>query len=280
MEQESELRDFAADAARRVHRLKPMPPASRAFVHSLAKDFGLASESQDLGVNRAVTVLKTQTFVSAPLKSLSASLRIRGLKREREAEEEARAAEKDVLAAAGTDPEPEHFNALALSGPAFALTLEDLEAALKDALDHPSVVFKIDFPPGGAEVLLKAASRTFADAMNPANVHETLTALRPGVADVVTKRELAAGVQLAHVDDEMNVLRRERVAEGGWSEVVRKGREAASSGSATPADEGGDGKKRLTLKLGGRVSSGLRRGKDRERVDWMAKMRESGAEME
>lgn len=279
MEQESELRDFAADAARRVYRLNPMQPASRAFVHSLAKDFGLASESQDLGVNRAVTVLKTQNFVSAPLKSLSASLRIRGLKREKEAEE-ARAAEKDVLPAAGGELEPEHFNALALSGPAFALTLEDLEAALKDALDHPSVVFKIDFPPGGAEVLLKAASRTFADAMNPANVHETLTALRPGVADVVAKRELAAGVQLAHVDDEMNVLRRERVAEGGWSEVVRKGREAASSGSATPADEAGDGKKRLTLKLGGRVSSGLRRGKDRERVDWMAKMRESGAEME
>ena len=255
-----------------------MPPASRAFVHSLAKDFGLASESQDLGINRAVTLLKTPTFVSAPLKSLSASLRIRSLKREKEAEE-TRAAEKEALAAGGSDLEPEHFNALVLSGPAFALTVEDLEAALKDALDHSSVVFKIEFPPGGAEVILKAASRTFADAMNPANVHETLTALRPGVADVVSKNELAAGVQLAHVDEEMNVLRRERVAEGGWSEVVRKGRDAASSGSATPAEEGGNGKKKLTLKLGGRVSSGLRRGRDRERIDWMAKMRESGAEM-
>lgn len=277
MEQESELRDFASDAARRVHRLKPMPPASRAFVHSLAKDFGLSSESQDLGVNRAVTVLKTQNFVSAPLKSLAASLRIRGLKREREAEE-AQLAEREALATGAGDSEPEHFNALVLSGPAFALTVEDLEAALKDALDHPSVVFKIDFPPGGAEVILKAASRTFADAMNPANVHETLTALRPGVAGVVAKRELAAGVQLAHVDDEMNVLTRERVAEGGWSEVVRKGKDA-SSGAATP-DEGGNGKKKLTLRLGGRVPSGLRRGKDRERVDWIAKMRESGAEME
>lgn len=272
VEQESELRDFAADATRRSYRFKPMAPASRAFLHSLSKDFGLVSESQDSGVNRAVMVLKTQSFVSAPLKSLSASLRLRTLAREKEAEA-ARAAERETP---GRDPELAHFNAIVLSAPSFGLTIEDLEAALRKDLEHPSVAFDIDFRPSG-EVVLKAASRTFADALHPANMHETLAALKPGVVETVASGELAGGVHLAHVDDEGNLTRRERaVGGGGWNEVVRRSGKSAAAGPE-PAADGGARKGKLTFKLGAGTLSGRR---EREKVDWIGKLKEGLPDVE
>ena len=244
-----------------------MVPALRAFLHSLVKDFGLSSESQDTGVNRAVTVLKTQSFVSAPLKPLTASLRLRTLAREKEAE--AKALERDVL---GRDPDSEHFNAIVLSAPTFGLTAEDLEAALRKALEHPSVAFGMDFRPSG-EVVLKAASRTFANALHPANIHETLAALKPGIVNTAAKGELAGGVYLAHVDDEGNITRRERTSgSGGWNEVVRR----SGKGAGLEAEAGTDGgakRGKVTLKLGGGLLSGRR---NREKVDWIGKMREGG----
>lgn len=268
IEQEAEMRDFAADAARRVHRFKPMPPASRAFLHSLAEDFGLFSESEDLGANRAVTVLKTHSFVSAPFKSLATSLRLRKAAREKQAEAKA-AAEHE---AASRHADATHFNAFVISAPSFGLTIEDLEAALKDDLEHPSIAFNIDFRPSG-EVFLKAASRTFADVLHPSNIHETVKALKTSVADTLTKRQLAGGVHLAHVDEENNVTRRERVSEGGWNEVVRRGRQGISPGPEPQRPDGEVKKGKVTLKLGAGISS-AGRGRERERINWIGKMRE------
>lgn len=273
VEQESELRDFAADASRRVYRFKPMPPASRAFLHSLAKDFGLISESQDGGASRAVSVLKTQSFVSAPLKSLSASLRLRTLAREKEAE--AKAAEQAEQLLPLEEQDTTHFNAIVLSAPGFGLTMEDLEAALKNDLEHPSVVFDIDFQPSG-EVILKAASRTFANVLHPAKMHETLCALKPGVAGTVARRELAGAVHLAHVDGENRVTGRERATEGGWNEVVRRAGRGGASGASTPAPEGEVKKGKLTLKLG----AGLAGRREREKVDWIARLRDGGTDVD
>ncbi|SPN97004.1 uncharacterized protein DNG_00520 [Cephalotrichum gorgonifer] len=275
VEQESELRDFASDATKRIHRFSPMPPASRAFIHSLAKDFGLNSESQDQGANRSVTVFKSHTFVSAPLKSLATSLRIRTLKVEKEAE--AKALERAALR-----PDPVNFNAIVLSAPSFGLTAEDLEAALAKDLDHVSIVFAIDFRPQG-EVVLRASTRTFADALHPANVREALEALKPGVARTVAKEGLAGGVYLAHVDGELNITRQERTTgQGGWSEVVRRGKGAGASGDSTPPAGGEEPERttgRVKLRLGmGRVSLGMRRGLDKPRVDWVASLREEDME--
>ena len=268
------MRDFAADATKRVHRFKPMPAASRAFLHSLAEDFGLFSESEDPGVNRAVTVLKTQGFVSAPFKSLSAALRLRSVAREKEAEAKA-ATEREAVS---RNADAEHFNAFVISAPAFGLTIEDLEAALKNDLQHPSVAFNIHFRPSG-EVILKAASRTFADVLHPANVHETLKALKAGVTGTVTKGELAGNVHLANVDEENNVVRREKVTEGGWNEVVRRGRQGVSPGREPQRSDSEAKKGKLTLKLGAGTSS-ARRGRDRERINWIGKMREGIPDME
>ncbi|KAK3300043.1 uncharacterized protein B0H64DRAFT_379796 [Chaetomium fimeti] len=75
-EQERELRVFAAAPEEKRIRFKPMPAYQRAFLHHLAADFGLDTESQDPGPHRHVCVFKTPRFVSAPAKTLGQCLQI------------------------------------------------------------------------------------------------------------------------------------------------------------------------------------------------------------
>ncbi|KAH6651091.1 hypothetical protein F5144DRAFT_617760 [Chaetomium tenue] len=74
--QERQLRVFAAAPEEKRIRFKPMPPHQRAFLHALAEDFGLDSESQDPGPHRHVCVFKTPRFVSAPGKTLGQCLQV------------------------------------------------------------------------------------------------------------------------------------------------------------------------------------------------------------
>jgi transcriptional repressor NF-X1 len=68
---EREFRVFAADEKEKRLRFKPMKANQREFIHSLAEDFGLDSESQDPEPHRHVCIFKTPRFVSAPMKTLA-----------------------------------------------------------------------------------------------------------------------------------------------------------------------------------------------------------------
>merc|ERR1711939_596869 len=74
---EREFRVFAADDTEKRLRFKPMQPHQRAFIHALAEDFGLDSESQDPEPHRHVCIFKTPRFVSSPMKTLSQCVKIR-----------------------------------------------------------------------------------------------------------------------------------------------------------------------------------------------------------
>ena len=58
-------------------RFKPMQANQRAFIHALAEDYGLDSESQDPEPHRHVCIFKTPRFVSAPMKTLSQCVAIK-----------------------------------------------------------------------------------------------------------------------------------------------------------------------------------------------------------
>ena len=75
--QEQDFRLFAADDNEKRLRFKPMPSSYRAFLHSLADDFGFESESLDPEPHRHVLVFKTSRFVKAPMKTLAECVRIR-----------------------------------------------------------------------------------------------------------------------------------------------------------------------------------------------------------
>lgn len=269
--QEKEFQEFAVDETKKVHRFKPMSSNQRAFLHSLAEDYGLYSESQDIPPHRSVVLYKTPRFVSAPHKSLIQAAKLRAA----QAAEASRAA-----AAAAVKSMGEPFNAFLLASPRFGLTMEELEEALaKDFGTQPSVVFTINFLPSD-EVVIRAASRNFANALSASALESILSSLKPTVAETVTREDLARSVALCHVDTSLNITRRERGANasaGGWNTVVSRAaqRLAASSASSSSLrmtlSAGADGKPEAEQKSG-RITLGLKKKKPVEQEpvdDWL-----------
>ncbi|RBQ82193.1 hypothetical protein VDGD_08731 [Verticillium dahliae] len=219
--QEREFRVFASDADEKRIRFKPMPPSQRAFLHALAEDFGLDTESQDPEPHRHVSVFKTPRFVSAPSKTLAQCVKIKNVQ----------AAAAKAGASASEAPKQAPFNALLLSTPRFALTIEELDAALAgDFAAHNNLSFTTSFLPSD-EVLVRATPVS-SWGSSTANVETSLANLKPAIARTVAKAGLAGAVTLVHADQDQNVLRREVTGEtkdaGGWSSVVGRRPQAAA----------------------------------------------------
>lgn len=229
-QQERELRVFAAAEDEKRMRFKPMPSHQRAFLHALAEDFGLDSESQDPEPHRHVCVFKTPRFVSAPLKTLAQCLRL------------ARTAANlstgvSNLGPPAAPPAPRAFNALVLETPRFGLTTDELEAVLAKDLaaasrSGPALTFAVIFLPTD-EVLVTAAPKTSAAAIagalaaTPQAIESVVSGLKAAVAKTVAREGLAGAVKLCRVEgDQQEVTRREAEAgaeNGGWSAVAKGG---------------------------------------------------------
>ncbi|SPQ17876.1 a41939de-54e2-4ec7-84cf-962789e8f2b1 [Thermothielavioides terrestris] len=231
--QEREFRVFAAAPEEKRLRFKPMPSHQRAFLHALAEDFGLDSESQDPEPHRHVCIFKTPRFVSAPQKTLAQCLRI------------AKTASNlgtgaSLLTtrppAAASRQESQAWNALLLNSPRFGLTIDELEAALAGDLatasrTGPALVFTTNFLPSD-QVLITATPSLAASAVaaspapRPRAVESALESLKPAVAKTVSRLRLAGAVSLCHVDASRNITRSEGDAHadaGGWSAVASRG---------------------------------------------------------
>ncbi|KAK9425053.1 hypothetical protein SUNI508_03193 [Seiridium unicorne] len=217
---EREFRVFASEPSEKRLRFKPMKSHQRAFLHSLAEDFGLDSESQDPEPHRHVSIFKTPRFVSAPAKTLAQCVKIRAA----DSSQSQQAEGPNIVVPT------ELFNGLILSSPQFGLTIEELESALKaDFATQPSISFTVSFLPSD-EIVLKGSG-----AWTPQALELSVTALKPLITQTVTRQSFAKTVALCHVDSSLNVLRRETDTTknaGGWSTVV--GRSAARPMSAAP----------------------------------------------
>ena len=211
---EREYRVFASDLAEKRYRFKPMQSHQRAFLHSLAEDFGFDSESSDPEPHRHVCLFKTPRFVSAPMKTLAQCVRIRATQAQLTATESS---------TSGVIAPKQPYNALLLSGPRFGLTVEEIDAAFKtDYAAHPTIKIQPSFLPS-EEVVLKGSG-----SWTPQALETSLSSLKTAVAATIRRLDLAKGVSLCHVDDSLNVLRREENAQAksdGWSAVI--GRSAA-----------------------------------------------------
>lgn len=227
--QEREFRVFAADPAERRLRFKPMPSQQRAFLHSLAEDFGLDSESQDPEPHRHVCVFKTPRFVSAPRKTLGQCVKIRS-SQQASAEGASRAA---AAAAAAAAREP--FNALVLSGLRFGLTADEVDAALaSDLAAYPLLTFTTRFLPSEEAVVRASVSGGVWGAPTPAAVEAALATLKTSASRSAAALGLARSVTLCRADEGFNIVRREGGpssssggasgsgpgAGGGWNAVV------------------------------------------------------------
>ncbi|TGJ87812.1 hypothetical protein E0Z10_g983 [Xylaria hypoxylon] len=204
---ERELRVFAGDKAEKRLRFKPMKSHQRAFIHSLAEDFGFDSESSDPEPHRHVCLFKTPRFVSAPMKTLAQCAKIR-------ASQDPSTQQSTIANDATAVP----YNALLLTNPQFGLTIEELNASLKrEYAAHPTVKFHTSFLPS-EEVVIKGSGSWTSQTLEA-----SLTALKLTLQQTVRRLKLAENVFLCSVDESLNVLRREgsrTQGEGGWSAVV------------------------------------------------------------
>lgn len=241
--QEREFRVFAESNARNM-RFKPMKPHQRQFIHELAEDYGLDSESQDPEPHRHVSIFKGPRFVSAPRKTLMQCLRL--LK--------ATAPSRAAAPTATTNkPAQTPFNALLLSRPRFGLTVEEVDSALASDLagvasSHPALSFTTSFLPTD-EVLIRATAKTTiatiaSGTLTPAQIDALLTGLKPKIVKTTAAHKLAAGVTLCAADaSSSHVVRREGIggggdgSAGGWSTVASRAAARPRQWAPTPAAE-------------------------------------------
>jgi transcriptional repressor NF-X1 len=227
--QERQFRLFASAADEKRLAFKPMQPNQRAFIHSLAEDFGLDSESQDPEGIRHVTLFKTPRFVSAPMKTLAQCLKIQLA---------AAAAARPAPVRVGVDQQ-HAFNAFLLSSLRFALTIDEVDTALAKVFASPkaaSLLFSTSFLPT-EQILITASPKATAAAalassrpLTPQGIELVLKDLKALLAETVSRLGLASSVALCRADASLNIIRREGDPNdptdpnggGAWSMVAKR----------------------------------------------------------
>jgi transcriptional repressor NF-X1 len=214
--QEKQLRLFAADEEAKRLRFKPMQSHQRAFVHSLAEDFGFDTESMDPEPHRHVCIFKTPRFVMAPMKTLAECARTRQVQRPI----------PTPAATATLRPKPSNttadpYNAFLVTNPRFALTVEEVSSIVKTVLAKTSfrLELEVNFLPSEA-VTLKPPLVARLN-MEEREMQKLLESIQEPLSQAFAAQKIGK-VQLARLDSSLNILRKESdVGPGsGWSTVA------------------------------------------------------------
>jgi transcriptional repressor NF-X1 len=216
--QEKVFRLFAANPEEKRLRFKPMPAHQRAFIHSIAEDFGFDSESMDPEPHRHVAIFKTPRFVMAPMKTLAECSRIRQMQRVNTAAPAPTITSRPKPAAVSGDP----FNSLIIANPRFALTIDEVNAVVKSTLTHTKLPFELEihFLPS-EEVALRPPLVARLSMPEP-DMQAQLESIKPALAHAVASSQIGGKLQLARLDSSLNILRKETDSSpgAGWSQVV------------------------------------------------------------
>ncbi|KAG9774221.1 hypothetical protein KCU88_g5539, partial [Aureobasidium melanogenum] len=232
-----------------------MKSRQRAFIHSIAEDFGFDSESLDPEPHRHVVLFKTPKFVSAPMKTLAQAARIKRGQLNVAAPIHSTAEKK-------ADEVKHEYNGFLLLKPRFALTEDELRPVIKKSA--PDTNFDIFFLPQDEGVAL-IPSMTWD---TPEQLVTRLTSLQPTIIGAVTKDNLAGSVVLCHCDTEgpePKVLRQQGKPVtneiNGWSQVAARRAAPAQAPQVKPV-----GQKPVYTVLGSRLAEAKRKKQEHEEL--------------
>jgi transcriptional repressor NF-X1 len=195
-----------------------MPPHQRKFIHSLAEDFGLDSESMDPEPHRHVAIFKTPRFVMGPIKTLAECARARQLQRVIPV--------APTPAAAPLRPKPSNttgdpYNSFLIMNPRFALTIEEVSMVIKNVLPKTSfpLEFEISFLPSEAVALKPPLAARLN--IQEREIQTMLESVKTPLSQALTAQKIGS-LQLARLDASLNILRKESdIGPGsGWSQVA------------------------------------------------------------
>jgi transcriptional repressor NF-X1 len=216
--QEREFRVFATSPEEKRLRFKPMQSRQRSFIHALAEDFGLDSESMDPEPHRHVMIWKTPRFVSAPSKTLAEAHRVRTAQRSGLAS--ANVSDSESAKKPQITKMTEPYNGFVISDPRFGLTVNELRAELNHLVHHGiPFTFDVEFLPS-EEVVLKAVSRTLL----PTELQGLLDNIKTQLITALKSKGYGTA-ELCATDSSLNVIRRESesvAAADGWSKVAAR----------------------------------------------------------
>ncbi|KAF2014744.1 hypothetical protein BU24DRAFT_423649 [Aaosphaeria arxii CBS 175.79] len=237
--QEKIFRTFASDPAEKRLRFKPMPANQRAFLHSIAEDFGFDHESMDPEPHRHVFIFKTPRFVMAPMKTLAECARVRQVQRVGTA-----GASTVSTTVPSTRPKPlsgDPFNSYLITKPRFALTVEEVNSAAKAALAKTQFPLELEvhFLPS-EDVVLQLPFSARAN-ITDSEMQTRLESIKPVLSQTITSQKIGT-LQLARVDSSLNVIRKENdvnASGSGWSEIARKGAPARRAEKSMPVGNRG-----------------------------------------
>ncbi|WPH03038.1 Hypothetical protein R9X50_00591200 [Acrodontium crateriforme] len=217
--QEREFRVFATTDEEKRLRFKPMQPRQRAFIHALADDFGLDSESMDPEPHRHVMIWKTPRFVAAPNKTLAESLRIRQASQSMTVSANVSDNEGPAKKGKASNEVGEPFNAFIITNPRFGLTVDELRTVLTSVVQPSTpLTFDIEFLPS-EEVVLKASGHN----LQSLELQNALQGIQIALATSISSHNYGSA-QLCTTDRSLNILRREcdSTVGQGWSRVAAK----------------------------------------------------------
>lgn len=273
-----------------------MKPRQRAFIHSIAEDFGFDGESLDPEPHRHVVLFKTPKFVAAPMKTLAQAARIR-----KEPIVVSAAVEGEQSQKRADEANDFAWNGLLLRNPRFALTEDELTTELLKAA--PNIEFEVHFVSNSDTVALLPRHGPDDQVYR---TQQLISVLTP-ISTAITKARLGTSVVLAEYTmpevsaptsgtstpsslhaAELKLIRQSDAmptnpgSTGGWSQVAAR-RSAAPKAPVVETI----GQKPMYTVLGSRLAEAKRRkqeeaelAKKREELageavdDWSAEMEE------
>lgn len=198
---EKSLRAFA-EAPQKRFAFQPMKSQLRHFIHSLAADFGLESESQDPEPHRSVVVMKGPKFTTAPKKTITEFIRS--------------PAKPATLSTHTPMPTPtpmigqprktskQAVNAIVLEGIRVGLLMDELEKELKPILNTSQLKFNIHWT-GDEEVILEPKPNPFGTC----DIDFELSNIKPALRRTIKAKCLAQDVELCLVGKDGRIVNRE-----------------------------------------------------------------------
>ncbi|KAI5795104.1 hypothetical protein EDC01DRAFT_717194 [Geopyxis carbonaria] len=200
---EQRFRSFAENAEQKRLQFQPMRQILRTFLHQLAEDFGLESESQDPEPYRSVVIRKGPSFTMAPRKSVAeylssrpssvgSPLAVQQLKKQR----------------------GQAVNAFVLQGIRVGLLAAELEKELSSTLDESHLRFSIGWH-GDEDVLLSPK----ASSLDMDQIEAELRNICPQLKRIVASKGLSEAVELCWVGQDGRIANKETER---WSVVNNK----------------------------------------------------------
>lgn len=214
---EKTLRAFAESASQKRFAFQPMKSSQREFIHNLAEDYGLDSESQDPEPYRNVVVVKGHKFIGAPKKSIADFI-----KSNHSTKPAATPANAPLIEQLR---KPGKFNALVLHDLRIGLLTTELEKELAPLLNSSQLRFNIHWS-GDEEVVLNPVTSSFgAD-----ETELELNNIKPVLRRLVVSKGLAQDVDLCWVGKDGKISARDN---GGKAWTTASSGRASASGSGT-----------------------------------------------